>query len=426
MSVNQMQMEQGSSLMTAIYNQATGSNLAGINNLGEFVSVATTLLQMDRDPLLRAISQGLSRTIVATRPFTETLRGMEVDNEEWGGIVRKLSFLDKKIADYDDAYPRNPSLTADPNMIKDGVSVDMFVQNKPAVIQTNFYGGSSYADNLTIYNGQLKMAFSSPAELSAFWSGAQENILNKLSQIRENWKRIAIANMIGGRLASETDNTVDTNGTVVHLITEYKQATGNTTITSANWQSGAEIKNFTRWLYGYLNTLVSYMGNRTSMFHTDYDYANANMATRQGIDASRVGSLMRQSAPHDIKVYLLTELVNQIDSQVLSSTYHNNMLKWVDYDKIDFFQSIKNPMGIEVTPTYINNVGTLVTPDDPVTNDNVVGIIFDRDAMGISVFDEGIDATPWNSRMRGYNQWFYETVRFWNDFTENAVVLVMD
>ena len=426
MSVNQMQIEQASSLMTAIYNQATGSSLAGINNLGEFVSVGTTLLQMDRDPLLRAINQAFSRTIVAARPFTETLRGMEVDNEAWGGIVRKLSFLDKKIADYDDGYPRNPSLTADPNMIKDGVSVDMFVQNKPAVIQTNFYGGDTYQDSLTIYNGQLKTAFSSPAEFSAFWSGAQQNMLNKLSQMRENWKRIAIVNMIGGRLASETDNTVNTNGTVVHLITEYKNATGNTTITSSNWQSNSEILPFTRWLYGYLNTLVSYMGNRTSKYHTDYDYANAGMAARQGIDASRVGSLMRQSAPQDIKVYLLTELVNQIDSQVLSDTYHNNMLRWVDYDKIDFFQSIDSPMGIEVTPTYINNVGTLVTPDDPVANDNVVGIIFDRDAMGISVFDEGMDATVWNTRMRGYNEWFFETVRFWNDFTENSVVLVMD
>lgn len=426
MSVNQMNTEQAYGLMTAIYNQATGSNLAGINNLGEFVSVGTTLLQMDRDPLLRAINQAFSRTIVATRPYKETLRGMEVDNEAWGGIVRKLSFLDKEIAEYDDGYPRNPSLTADPNMIKDGVSVDMFIQNKPAVIQSNFYGGSTYADWMTFYNGQLRTAFSNAGEMAAFWAGAEENMLNKLAQMRENWKRIAIANMIGGRLASETDNNVDTNGTVVHLITEYKNATGNTTITSANWQSANEIKNFTRWLYGYLNTLVSYMGNRTSMFHTDYDYQASGMATRQGINATKVGSLMRQSAPQDIKVYLLTELVNQIDSQVFSSTYHNDMLRWVDYDKIDFFQSIQNPMGIEVTPTYINNVGTLVTPEEPITNDNVVGIIFDRDAMGISVFDEGVDATPWNARMRGYNQWFYETVRFWNDFTENSVVLVMD
>lgn len=426
MSVNQMEMEQASSLMAAIYNQATGSNLAGINNLGEFVSVGTTLLQMDRDPLLRAINQAFSRTIVATRPYSETLRGMEVDNETWGGIVRKLSFLDKKIADYDDGFPRNPDLTGDPNMIKDGVSVDMFVQNKPAVVQTNFYGGDTYQDWITIYNGQLKTAFSNPAEMASFWSGVIENMSNKLAQMRENWKRVAIANMVGGRLASEVDANVDTNGTVVHLITEYKNATGNNTITSANWQSGAEITNFTRWLYGYLNTLVSFMGNRTSMYHTDYNYSASGMATRQGIDASRVGSLMRQSAPQDIKVYLLTELVNQIDSQVMSDTYHNNMLKWVDYDKIDFFQSIQSPMSINVTPTYINNVGALVTPEDPVTDDNVVGIIFDRDAMGISVFDEGVYNTVWNPRMRGYNQWYHETVRFWNDFTENSVVLVMD
>ena len=425
MGVNQMQMEQASSVMTEIYKQVTGSQIAPISNLGDFVTVGTTLLQMDRDPLLRALSQAFSRTINGVRPYNETLRGMEVSNEMWGGIVRKLSFLDKKIADFDAGYPINPTLTADPNMIKDGVSIDMYVQNKPAVVQTNFYGGDTYQDWTTTYDGTLKMAFSSPQELANFWSGVQTNITNKLAQMRENWKRIAICNMIGGRLAYD-DAMSDNHGTVVHLITEYKAQTGNNTITSSNWKSGAEITNFTRWLYGYLNTLVRFMGNRSSKFHTPYDYASANQATAQGMDASRVGSLMRQSAPQDIRVYLLTDVANQIDSQVMSDTYHNDMLRWVDYDLIDFFQNINDPTTVNVTPTYVNDVGTLVTPEEPVENKNVVGIIFDRDAMGISVFDEGIMNTPYNVRMRGFNTFFHETVRYWNDFTENSVVLCMD
>jgi hypothetical protein len=92
---------------------------------------------------------------------------MEIDNEAYGSIVRKLNWLDKKV-DTDHAYPLNPVFTADPADIKDGVAVDMYVQNKDAVVQTNFYGANVFSDWRTIYDDQLNSAFTSPQEWRNF------------------------------------------------------------------------------------------------------------------------------------------------------------------------------------------------------------------------------------------------------------------
>ena len=53
-------------------------------------------------------------------------------------------------------------------------------------------------------------------------------------------------------------------------------------------------------------------------------------------------------------------------------------------------------------------------------------MIFDREAIGISTFGEEMSATPYNARGRYTNLWWNFTDRYWNDFTENGVVLLLD
>ena len=419
MSVNAMQFEQAAGLMNGILSDATGAGGTQITNLGEYVTVGTTLLQMAKDPILRALNQMFQRTVIGVRPYDEILTGMEVNNESYGSIVRKLNWLDKKV-DTDHAFPLDPVLTADPADIKDGVSVDMYVQNKDAVVQTNFYGANVFSDWRTIYDDQLRSAFTSPAGMAEFWAGSAMVMNNKLKQVRENQKRVALNNLIGGRIAQAAAN--QNTECVIDVLAAYKAATGNATITAANWQSAAEIKDFVPWLYGFLNTLLGYMRNRSMLYHTQLSLDNV---AGRGIDQNKVLGLMRQTAPRDARVYLLSEVANQIDAQVMPSTYHNDLLRFTDYERIDFWQSITDPGSLTVTPTYLNASGGLETAEEAVEEEHVIGVIFDRDAAGISVFDEGTYSTPYNARGRYYNQWYHETVRFWNDFTENSVVLVM-
>ena len=92
---------------------------------------------------------------------------------------------------------------------------------------------------------------------------------------------------------------------------------------------------------------------------------------------------------------------------------------------MNFWQSIKKPMAINVTPAEIDSDGNAVKGTS-VTADNVLGILFDRDAMGIAPAFEWSGTTPFNQRGGYYNLYIHWRNQYWNDFTENAIVFLLD
>ena len=108
-------------------------------------------------------------------------------------------------------------------------------------------------------------------------------------------------------------------------------------------------------------------------------------------------TIMRHTPLDRQKIYLASRFMNQIDSTVLSQTYHNNFLRIADHERVGYWQSIDNPLRINVTPTYMSNAGALVTPE-AVSQDNVIGAIFDEEAVGITVVNQWSATTPFNAR----------------------------
>jgi hypothetical protein len=60
-----------------------------------------------------------------------------------------------------------------------------------------------------------------------------------------------------------------------------------------------------------------------------------------------------------------------------------------------------------------------------VNNKNVFGVIFDEEAAGFTQVNEWSASTPFNARGGYSNIFWHFTHRYWNDFTENHVVLLL-
>ena len=73
----------------------------------------------------------------------------------------------------------------------------------------------------------------------------------------------------------------------------------------------------------------------------------------------------------------------------------------------------------------MDTTGALVTPQSSVTVNNILGVMFDEEAIGINWFDQ-TTTTDRNGRHRFTNWNFFEGQRYWNDFTENGLVLCLD
>lgn len=392
MAVNDLTFNQLSTVLNSIVQQATGQQAQQVTNTAEFVSVAQTALKTGYDPVLQAISQVLSRTIFSIRPYTRKFGGLMVSNQQFGNIVRKLN-----IADKDWENDSRFELT-------DGSSVDMYKVNKPTILQTNFYGANVFEKSLTIFKDQLDCAFSSPDEFGRFVSMTMTNASDMIEQAHENLARATLANFIGGKISGDT-------ASVIHLLTEYNTVTGlETPLTAETVYQPANFKPFMQWVYSRVASLSSLMTERTQKFHINVT----------GNEISRHTPVSRQ------KVYLYAPARYQTETMVLADVYHDNFLRMADNETVNFWQSIDKPDEINVQPVYLQADGTLKTDGEPVNKAGIFGVMFDEEAAGYTVVNQWSAPTPFNVKGGYSNIFWHFTDRYWNDFTENGVVLLLD
>lgn len=388
-TVNNAEIIQASTVLNAILKQATGQSAVGNINVGNFVSVAQTALLTGYDPIMQAISQVLSRTIFSIRPYNRKFAGLNADIIRYGNHVRKLQSIDKPFED-------------DGQWVTCGQSVDQYKVCCPEVVQTNFYGNFNYTKCLSIFKDQLNVAFSSPSEFNRFIAMIMQNAMDQIEQAHENTARWALQNFIAGKISGDSAN-------VIHLVTEYNAVVGGD-YTSATIRAPGVFEPFARWMFGRIKTLSDLMTSRSTKYHI-------NLTDKP---------IPRHTPLRLQKIYLLAQELNTIDTNVLATTYNDNFLRLADHERVDFWQGINTPDTITVTPTYLSADGSLTTPTEAVSQSNVLGVIFDEEAIGYTTVNAWSAPTPFNAK-GGYSTLYWHfTDRPWNDFTENGVVLILD
>lgn len=399
MAINDLSFNQLSTVLTEITNQATGVKNAAPVDTSSFISVAQTALKTGYDPLSTAISQVLSRTIFSVRPYTRKFKGLNVSNQRYGNHVRKLLTIDKPFED-DDRLK-----------LVDGESIDQYKVNKPKVLQTNFYGANVYQKSTTIYKDQIDCALSSPDEFASFISMVTQNSSDMIEQAHEETARATIANLIGGIYAAEVLDTstgllAQANGgrRAINLLKLFNESTGRA-LKVVDVFKTENFESFVKFAFSTVNTIADLMTDRNSLFCsqlTDY-------------------KVLRHTPKERMKFYLYTDLVNKINSEVYSTVFNPDFLKVVDFEKVNYWQAALSPSSINVKRTMLKKDGTLSVGVQS-NIDNVFGVLFDEDAAGYTTVNEWAQPSPFNARGGYYNQFWHFTDRYWNDFTENAVI----
>lgn len=377
-------------ILNSVHAQVTGrSNIAQVDT-SNFVAVATATLNSGYEPVLAAISQILSKTIFSIRPYSRKLAGLKADEVRFGNHVRKLVVLDNEWE-----AEQSKGLT-------DGNSVDHYSVKKPKVVQTNFYGENVVQDHITIFKDQLDTAFSSPEELGRFFTMVMQNMTDRIEQKHEEIARMTVASLIAAKTVADTGN-------VIYLVDQYN-AECSASEDATTIRTPAVFPSFAKWLMGYLKTLSDRFAERTVKYHMNLT----------GKYIPRHTPLTRQ------KLYLYSPEMNQVDTQVLSSVFHDDYLKKMDYEPVSFWQSIDSPDSVNCTPSYIDATGALVTSPAPTQVNNVFGVLFDEETIGYTTINTDVLSTPMNAAGKYSNMYWHFTDRPWMDLTENAVVLLLD
>lgn len=401
MGVNDLSFNQLSTVLNSIVGQATGVTQITPADESQFISVAHIGLQTGYDPLMTAVSQVLSKTIFSIRPYTAKFRGLQADEVRYGNIVRKLTTIDKPWED-DDRFA-----------LVDGQSIDMYEVNKPMVLETRFTGANIFQKSLTVYRDQLDNAMQSSSEFGRFISMIMQNASDMIEQAKEETARATIANLITGTVYQEANSY--TSGCAINLLEVYEDETG-VSLTSATVQDPQNFAPFARWLFGYLKTLSDRLSERSALYHQNYAPTGGTAV-----------NIMRHTPLERQKCYLFSPLLNSVSANVLSTVFYDKYLKLMDHEDVSYFQSITDPMEVTGKPGVTDNDLAVVdmTNVSAVDVKNVFGVIFDEDAAGFTQVNEWSATTPFNARGGYSNIFWHFTHRYWNDFTENHVVLLL-
>ena len=159
-----------------------------------------------------------------------------------------------------------------------------------------------------------------------------------------------------------------------------------------------------------LNTLARMMSERTTLFQTTISSQ----------------SVLRHTPAEDLRVYITSRFKDMMDAMALSVTFNDEYLKMADVEGISYWQAAGTPTSVTGKPTYTNTSGVVTTPGSASTVANIVGVMFDRDALGMASILEENALTPFNVKGRYWNDAYHNKVKTRYDMTEKQILLLLD
>lgn len=376
-------------LLNTILGQAR-LNAAAVVDTSSFVSVAQTALKCAPDVLLESISQMFTnRDIISMRPYTRKFRNLERSNAEWGNAIRKFSYVDSPMEE-------NPAWE-----LTDGSSVDMYKVIKPQILQTNFYGQATWLQEWPVFDYQLNIAFANPYSFQAFMSGMYQNKADQREQAHEALARSTILNLIAGVLAGNP------TGGVIKVLTLYN-AQNATELTAADVMKSENFGDFLRFFVATIKIYLKLMSERSQKFQI-------NVTGKP---------ITRHTPREDVLMYLYTPFFEKAKTMVYGDIFHDSYMDVGNYEEVNYWQSIDNTQNIDVKAAFTNETGAVQTKE--VKNNNVLGVIFDREAAGYTTIINRGWTTPYNGKGAYTNNGISFSDRYYNDFTEKAIVFTLE
>lgn len=385
-------------IMNDIAKQATGrSDLTALDTTS-FVSVGETVLRTGYENTLNAISQVLSRTIFSTRPYTSRLMSLRVSEMQWGAMTRKIMFLSKPAE-----ASQNWNTDISPNQLKDGQSIDMYKINAPKAIQLNFYGTKTLQRHITRFYRQLTTAFMNEAELMSFINGFMREFYNDIETDNEDKTRLLLLNHMAGLQAMNAK-------TVVDLIAQYNLEM-NTTYTREEVLR-SHFTSFMQYMVAEIKTISDRMQDRSALYH-------ANLTAYEPV--------LRHTPKSLQKLILYSPFFNKAEASVFSEIFNPGYLSLGrNFDTVNYWQNQNNPTAINIKPVILDTAtGASKDATEAVSLPYVLGILFDRDCMGVSPrFDHSL-VTPVNAAGDYYNIYYHWAFNSYADYTENAFLFIL-
>lgn len=365
--------------------EVTGTEAIADIDLNEVVENGAEVLESDKliDNYVRTLVDHIGKVVFVNRPYTGSTPSVMMDAWEYGAILEKIQYEGLPEAEDNDSWD-----------LQDGQSYDPNIFYKPTVSAKFYSERRTFDVPMSFANRQVKSAFSSAAQLQAFFAMIETAISNGMTVKMDSLVQLTLANAI----ATVYNNRATKPVQYVDLVTRYKAATGDNTVTPENALVTPE---FTRWASMEMKRVLARMRKLSTLFNA--------------------GGKYRHTPADRLHLILHSDFTAAAEAYLYSDTYHNEFVKLPKAEEVAFWQGSGTAFGWADTSKIV------VTPRDSensVTVNNIVGIAFDREALGVTNLDRRV-TTNWNPKGEFTNNWYKFDAGYFNDFNENIVVFTL-
>lgn len=382
-------------IVNDVASQAMGSTAIKAIDNTSLIALGNSVLGSDntKNNFINALTDRIGRTIVSFRAYHSHFPDFERDSIEWGNILQKIK-VGMPEAEEDQSY----------NLV-DGTSVDQYKINKSKVNQLLFTTETPWQTHITVHLDELEKAFLSTEAMGVFISSMFGEVQNRIELAMENLSMDCVNNYIGEIYGRKTAATFKNR--VINLVTLYKDATGvDHTTEPYSALDDEEFLKFTVRTINRISTTMEYMTR--GRFNTPTNMGESGTSTVYS----------RHTPKTEQKMMLYIDMVNALKTNINSKAFNMQEVAIdIPFTTVPFWQSIDTPAGINLNKTAGGAVATVP---------NVMGILYDREAMGTYKKKYTSLTSPINAAGKYYNVFYHMITMYFNDLTENAVIFVLE
>lgn len=335
-----------------------------------------------RDNYVKAMINRIGREVFVDRTYSGYAPTVLRDAWEYGSIMAKTRC---KIFD----AKANPSWN-----LSAGTTVNQFEFTPPTVYEKFYNSKTAWQIDCSFTEVQLKESFTSAAAMNRFYSMIENRIATSMTIYTDSLVMRTLNNFIAEKLYA--------NNGIVDVLALYNQ-TLDTPITAAD---AAHSKEFYRFLAYTIRLYVERFRAPSANFNiADDEDGNVTFTPREYAHL-----VLHSDIAAGMEVYLQ------------SDTYHDELVRIGDYEKIPFWQSQGD--GYQLATTSRIDCKLASDNTHTINRNYIIGALFDRDALGV-LNDNRRTTSAYNANGEYWTNFYKVDTSFFNDLAENGIIFVL-
>lgn len=380
-----MTVQQIYELMNTVTQEVIGDSALVQEDLGNVVDIGTQIFNANAvDNYVRSLVNHIGKVVFVNRQYSGNVPSVLMDGWEYGSVLEKIQ------AELPDAT-ENESW-----QLTNGASYDPNIFYKPTVTAKFFNKRVTFEIPMSFTERQVKESFSNAEQLNGFLSMLYNAVDKSMTVKIDSLVMRTINNMIGETVYDDYgSNSLSASSGVkaINLLYLYNQRYG-TSLTAANAITTPEFIRFAAYEMGVTASRLT------------------KMSTLFNIEEKP------RFTPNDLlHVVMLADFRKAANVFLQSDVFHDQFTSLPNAEEVPYWQG----SGTGYAFSDISDVKIKTASEHEIEIGGVLGVMFDRDALGVTNLDRRV-TTNYNPKGEFFNNWYKFDAGYFNDLAEQFVV----